>query len=107
MPKLNDDDSRAVDTILDLRVSGEKLADHKVAAADGGSTATLPTNVQTRLKIVASLLGLLEALPADDPPGNLVIRTLRAVENHAQLHASEPWPFGTSPDLIEDLRPQA
>jgi hypothetical protein len=107
MLRLNDDDSRAVDTILDLRASGKKLADHEVASADAGGAPTLPTNVQTRLKTVTSLLGLLEALPADDPPGNLVIKTLRAVENHAQLHAPEPWPFGTSPDLIDDLRPQA
>ena len=63
------------------------------ATASDGSTGTMNTmgatdndNLAARVEHVDALLHLLDHLPADDPPGDLVQRTLLHVQRHAQEH---------------------
>ncbi len=66
--KLSVADAGAVDLILD-----------HASAADGGVTKMAASVSQKRVVAVERLLHLLDALPATDPPSDLVERTLRRV----------------------------
>ena len=70
MPRLRDEDRLAVDLLLDRAASGN------------GRTGFTPVNAgaQGQLAKVQSVLKVLDMLPADEPPADLVARTLRRLD---------------------------
>ena len=83
MPRLRDEDRLAVDLLLDRAVtsSGENgQAGTGYTPANGG-TAEQVAKVQ-------SLLRVLDLMPAEEPPADLMARTIRRVE--AESAAQDP-----------------
>jgi hypothetical protein len=72
-PKLKDEDRRALDLLLDRSPTAAGRSAPVFAAADAG--------VRDRLPRVQKVLHLLDALPADEPPKDLVARTMEFIEN--------------------------
>jgi len=76
MFRLSDDDGRAVDMLLDRATSSNNGNNHN----GGGGLNAEPAIMRDRLESVESILSLLNEMPQDEPPANLVAKTLRAVE---------------------------
>jgi hypothetical protein len=90
---LREEDRQAVDLLLD----------HALSAVQHGAI----THVGASNKHVVSVervLSLLDAMPAGDPPADLVQRTLDRVEANS---ASPMRNVATSPSLIDANRPVA
>lgn len=67
--RLDNEDRQAVDLVLDRPDGGE-------AEAFGNSAAVSPQRVQS----VEKILSLLQQMPAQDPPADLVAKTLKRVD---------------------------
>ena len=74
--KLSDEDGRVVDFLLE-RQDSEQPA--RVVPAQGVVVETSHLSVE-HIETVQQILTLLNELPADDPPGDLKVRTLRRVD---------------------------
>jgi hypothetical protein len=77
MPRLRDEDRLAVDLLLDRAASGSN------GNGNGHSTTgfTAVNNaVSEQVGKVQALLHVLDTLPADEPPTDLVARTMRRVD---------------------------
>lgn len=73
-PKLQDDDRRALDLLLDRSPTAASGTPGAVYAAAAGG-------VRERILHVQKVLQLLDAMPAIDPPKDLVERTLEFIES--------------------------
>jgi len=71
--KLKDEDRRALDLLLDRSPTAAGRTAPVFAAADAA--------VRERLPRVQKVLHLLDALPAEEPPKDLVARTMEFIEN--------------------------
>ena len=71
--KLKDEDRRALDLLLDRGPTAAGRSAPVFAAADAG--------VRERLPRVQKVLHLLDALPAGEPPKDLVAKTMQYIEN--------------------------
>ena len=72
MFKLNDEDGRAVDMLLDSSASSNGNGGNGFSAA--------PAPFRERLQSVESILNLLKEMPNTEPPKNLVAKTLQSIE---------------------------
>ena len=101
MFKLSDDDSRAVDMLLDSSRSsngnGNGNGGHAFSAA--------PAPFRQRLETVESILNLLKEMPTTDPPRNLVAKTLQTVERRGRKRIRRVTPAHA--DQPHDRRPLA
>lgn len=82
MPRLRDEDRLAVDLLLDRAVT---------SSGDGpAGTGFTPVNGGTAEQVakVQSLLRVLDLMPAEEPPGDLMARTIRRVEAESAQDAS-------------------
>ena len=103
--RLRDEDRRAVDLLLDRAASGTgaQIAMHPAGAgngktngngngqahlAAGASFTPVHGDVQARLPGVQKLLQMLDMLPAEEPPQDLLSRTLRRVDSEMANHPS-------------------
>ena len=79
IPRLRDEDRLAVDLLLD-RAAG--------AGNGNGHAGFTPVNgaVHERLAAVESVLHGLDLLPVDEPPADLMARTMRRVEAVSSSH---------------------
>ncbi len=97
--KLNENDARAVDMLLDgLPVGSAGTADRRdgtptgAAGAAGATSAVnaMSDDLANRITKVDDMLRLLDYLPADEPPANLVQKTLRRIEESRGVAESHP-----------------
>lgn len=72
--KLSDDDSRAVDLVLDRSSAASQPAP--------GGVYMAPQVQPQRAQAVEKILGLLSAYEAAEPPADLVARTMRRIEEN-------------------------
>lgn len=79
--QLFESDRRAVDLLLDQGQSS-------IVKNGGPGYAASSVQISSRIRHVEQLLSLLEALPQDEPPADLVDRTLRQLENGARRPAA-------------------
>lgn len=110
--RLRDEDRRAVDLLLDRAASGTGIhsagAGNGISNGNGNGQAHLHTgasftpvhgDVRARLPGVQKVLQVLDMLPAEEPPQDLLSRTLRRVDaemadHPSVLRAPQP-PLGT------------
>jgi hypothetical protein len=82
MPKLRDEDRLAVDLLLDRALSG--------SAGNGGQKQSgyTPVNhaVPEQVGRVGAVLRVLDLMPAEEPPADLLARTIRRVEAESAQH---------------------
>ena len=80
IPRLRDEDRLAVDLLLDRAV-----ASSAGNGSDQGRAGFTPVNgaVSGQVSHVGALLRVLDMLPADEPAGDLLTRTLRRVEDES------------------------
>ena len=71
---LSDEDGRAVDVLFEARNSGLGLNTGQEAA---------PGQLKARVQCAGQLLGLLDELPTDEPPADLVPRIMQAVRERS------------------------
>lgn len=98
--KLNENDARAVDMLLNgLPVgSAAGVADRRdgtstgAAGAAGATSAVnaMSDDLANRVTKVDDMLRLLDYLPADEPPANLVQKTLRRIEESRSVADAHP-----------------
>ena len=95
--RLRDEDRRAVDLLLDRAATGSGV--HPIGAGNGngnghgnGHSGTaftaVDSGVQARLPGVQSVLQVLDMMPAEEPPQDLLGRTLRRLESEIANHPS-------------------
>jgi hypothetical protein len=92
--RLRDEDRRAVDLLLDRAATGSGV--HPDGAGNGNghhghhgaSFSQVSGDVQTGLPAVQKVLQVLDMLPAEEPPQDLLGRTLRRVEADRASHPS-------------------
>jgi hypothetical protein len=77
MPRLSDEDSRAVDMLLESPVSGG------ARKGDGGSLSAFPPAFAQRLASVEKLFQMLDELPASEPSPALLARTMKIAQSNA------------------------
>lgn len=79
MPKLRNEDRLAVDLLLDRAVA---------SSGGNGQTGFTQVNgaVPEQLGHVQAVLRVLDMMPADEPPADLMTRTLRLVEAETTHH---------------------
>jgi hypothetical protein len=94
--KLNDKDAQIVDLLLDCPTPKPTASGAFVESAD-----LEPKRVQTIQKV----LSLLDGLPAEDPPADLVARTLDRVDVAIELGSRSRPPPGLR--LVNDRQPPA
>jgi hypothetical protein len=115
--KLREEDSRAVDVLLDRGsvVSGLP-ANPSSQPSDGMSTAGFSLHASPvepeRMKSVQQVLDLLKLLPDEEPPAGLVERTLARIDRQALEAVSgdvagEPAPFRSSALVADPSLPPA
>lgn len=73
MFRLSDDDGRAVDMLLDSSSSSN-------GNGGGHAFSASPAPFRQRLQAVESILNVLKEMPQNDPPKNLVAKTLANIE---------------------------
>ena len=85
-PKMRDDVGRAIDLLLDRSAvaAGKAPGASIYAAADG--------RIRECVAQVEKVLGVLENMPAADPPRDLVKRTLRFVEQPSARESRDAQP---------------
>lgn len=98
MLKLNDDDGRAVDMLLDTSGSSN-------GNGNGHAFSAAPAPFRQRLDTVESILNLLKEMPTTEPPRNLVAKTLQTIATRAKKRPRRFTPRQT--DQPQDRRPQA
>ncbi|MGE5612025.1 MAG: hypothetical protein ACM359_22450 [Bacillota bacterium] len=103
MCRLSDDDRRAIDILLDSRKATKAVENKNASSAQGGAQSTGPDAFDLRLAQVEQFLGLLQQLPADDPPRSLVHRTLQAVQVRRSSSLVSP---GSGASGVTDLGAQ-
>jgi hypothetical protein len=107
MYRLSDEDARAVDLLLDAH-AGDGNGNGRGADGNGGNAfqAASSMTFTERLTRIERLLNVMGQMPATDPPANLVLRTMQAIE--AGLQATTPTAArpGASPAARAN-RPQA
>ena len=81
MYRLNDEDSRAVDLLLDSPEAGNGNGNGNGHGISNAFQAATSTNFTQRLARAEQLLDVIGQMPATEPPANLVARTLQAVES--------------------------
>jgi hypothetical protein len=91
MPKLSDEDRRAVDAIF-MNGQYNTTSTVPVAAADGG--------LAPRINQVARLLHLLDAMPAPEPSPDLAQRTLARIDSADTTGGARPG--GDAPVIATD-----
>jgi hypothetical protein len=82
MPKLRNEDRLAVDLLLD------RAASSAGNGLDHGQSGFTPVNgaVQEQVGQVGAVLRVLDMMPAEEPPADLMARTLRRVEAESAQH---------------------
>jgi hypothetical protein len=85
--KLTDEDRRAVDLLLDQGANISK----------GAITQVVPTVSEKRMTAVKKVLALIGQMPAQDPPANLVSKTMRRIQ--------QATPRSTTPAVRPVRRP--
>ena len=82
MPRLRDEDRLAVDLLLDRAVAS--------SAGNGsgnGHTGFTPVNgAVAKVGQVEAVLRVLEMMPADEPPADLLARTMRRIDAESAQH---------------------
>ena len=86
--RLGDEDARAVDLLLDKTATAGQTTMYAVPGNDG---------FDKRVNSVAGLLRLLDAMPAAEPPPDLMRRTLQRIEQRGWGAAHGPHATPTSP----------
>jgi len=83
MPKLRNEDRLAVDLLLDRAV-----ASSAGNGADHGQSGFTPVNgaVSEQVAHVGAVLRVLDMMPVEEPPADLIARTLRRVEAESARH---------------------
>jgi hypothetical protein len=89
--RLRDEDRRAIDLLLDRAATGSGV--HSNGAGNGNSHhgasfTAVSGDIQTRLPGIQKVLQVLDMLPAEEPPQDLVGRTLRRVDAERANHPS-------------------
>lgn len=80
--KLSEDDACAVDLLLDqVETTGSVMSESGVFTLSDGQT------MAKRLQAAEAILKLLDALPGDQPPPDLLTRTLERVRLHGAVTA--------------------
>jgi hypothetical protein len=90
MYRLSDEDSRAVDLLLDSSEAGNGNGNGNGHGAGNAFQAATSTNFTQRLERAEQLLDVIGQMPAAEPPVNLVARTLQAVESGHLGRTSAP-----------------
>jgi len=106
MPKLRDEDRLAVDLLLDRAV----VSSGGNGSANGngnGHAGYTPVHGATPEQIsrVEAVLRMLELMPADEPPADLMSRTLRRVETDAAQR--DPSALRPPQPAVTDYMPHA
>ena len=98
MPRLRDEDRLAVDLLLDRAVASS--GGNGSGNGQSGFTS-VHGSVPEQIGRVEAILRVLEMMPAEEPPADLMARTLRRVEADSAQHdpsALRP-PQPTVPDM--------
>jgi hypothetical protein len=104
---LRDEDRRALDLLLDRTSAAARANGNGHAAAGGVVFAAAQGGVSNeRLHSAEKILRVLEALPAAEPPQDLVSRTLRRIEQ-TMAAGGEIEAAARRPLLIDAHRPMA
>jgi len=98
--RLDDEDRRAVDLLLE-RASG--IGD--MPPLEQLFRAPVAGGFERRLDAAEQLLGLLDQMPAEEPPADLVSRTLQRVRER-ELQEGKPDVMPARPP-VQSQRPQA
>lgn len=85
--KLTDEDARAVDFILDADPVPATSAGVQMARA---ATAQVTDELRSRVEAVRKLLSALDHLPTEEPPADLVSRTLSLIQKSVGASAMPP-----------------
>jgi hypothetical protein len=98
--RLRDEDRRAVDLLLDRAATGSGAPSNGAGNGNGhghqgASFSPVSGDVQSRLPAVQKVLQMLDMLPAEEPPADLLGITLRRLDadkaNHpSNLRAPQP-----------------
>ncbi|HET6249996.1 MAG TPA: hypothetical protein VFE47_20060 [Tepidisphaeraceae bacterium] len=72
--KMREDDRRAMDVLMDRAVTA-------LGKPNGTIYAAVDGRLRERVSQVEKVLGILDNMPAADPPRNLLAKTLRFVES--------------------------
>lgn len=83
---LSDEDRRAVDLFLD----------QGAGATEGRVTPVVPLVSQKRMNSVLRVLALLDEMPVQEPPTNLIEKTMRKIDREAGRQPS-PQPRRPAP----------
>ena len=91
--RLRDEDRRAVDLLLDRAATGTGVNPNGAGNGNGNghhgaSFSQVSGDVQTRLPAAQKVLQMLEMLPAEEPPKDLLGRTLRRLDAVRADHPS-------------------
>jgi hypothetical protein len=81
--QLRDADRRAVDLLLDRAATGTGVNPNGAGNGNGhhgASFSQVSGDVQTRLPAAQKVLQMLDMLPAEEPPQDLLARTLRQLD---------------------------
>ncbi len=101
MPRLRDEDRQAVDLLLDRAASS---AGNGNGNGHSGFTPVSRTGPE-QVGRVEAVLRVLDMMPADEPPADLVARTVRRVEAEAAKH--DPAALRPPQAEILDFMPHA
>jgi len=93
--QLSDDDRRAIDLMLNRMRQAEAGA-----TVFAGSDGVVP---QERLAAVQKVFALLDELPAEDPPEDLVARTLKRVNESKSMAEMVPPQLRAEPPPPNEL----
>ena len=81
MPRLRDEDRLAVDLLLD------RAASSAGNGSGNGQTGFTPvSNAAGQVRQVEAVLRVLDMMPAEEPPADLVSRTMRRIDTDSAQH---------------------
>ena len=86
MPKLRDEDRAAVDLMLDRAVAGSPGNGNGHGNGHAGTGFTPVNGAAAQVSGVQALLRVLDMMPADEPPADLLARTMRRVDAESAAH---------------------
>lgn len=95
MFKLSDDDAKAVDMILDTHAAHHENGH--------GAVTVQPAHFRTRISKVTQILELLKAMPAAEPPEQLLASTM----NRISTSSGKRFPTILAPQSAEQPQPHA
>ena len=96
--KLSNEDHRAIDLLLERGAAASVSNGAAVSAADGMSSASgylshsQPVNYNS-IQAVQQVFDLLSLLPDEEPPADLVERTMARIEQSVNAPVAEPGQF--------------